>query len=198
MTRTYEITAAKILADARRMLADSRTDMPQRNDDADMIAALNEALRALVGVLPGLFTEFGAHTCTAGHLQRLAFDRATIFVRVLDLPEGDAATLTQFMPGWTSGATGAPVEFMRVAGDPEQFMVYPPAVGDEVLQVQYVAAAPDITTAADAVPVPEALAPALVEYVVGRVEMADDEHVNSGRAAALLERFTNSAKALGV
>jgi len=34
--------------------------------------------------------------------------------------------------------------------------------------------------------------------VVGRAELQDDEHFNSGRASALLERFTASVKALGI
>lgn len=198
MPRTYELTAGKVISDARRILADRHPLVAPRYTDADLLAPLNEAMSALVGVVPGLFTSLAPHVCTAGYLQTLVNARATTFLRAVDLPEGDIGALSAFAPRWTQAGQGVPREFMRLPGDPQKFAVYPPAFGGESILVQFVQAPAEITSTADRLPVPEPYGPALVEFVAGRVETADDESVNSGRADLMLKRFRESAAALGV
>jgi hypothetical protein len=56
-----------------------------------------------------------------------------------------------------------------------------------------------LTTAnfADSLPVADAFFTALVNFVVGRAELREDEYTNDGRAAGLLGGFTNSLTSNG-
>lgn len=197
MARTYTLTAATVLGNARVLLGDSNPDMSPRNTDAALLAALNEALMAMVTAAPGLFSAHGEMQCAAGYLQQVEFSRAAIFIDVIGLPEADPATLGQFMPRWMQSTPGTPENFMRIPADPLRFMVYPPATAAAPLTVRFARAPDPIGAVTDVIPVPEHYGPVLTEYVVGRAELADDEHVNSERATALLARFTESVKTLG-
>lgn len=196
MARTYTMTVGGLVTKARAMDNDARTEMGYRAEDPEFIGWLNDAVNAMVPLFPGLFTNTIAHACAAGYLQILEDTRAVSFVGVDGLPEGDANSLTDFYPGWTVTANATPREFMRVMGDPLRFMVYPPATAAAPLSVRAVLAPAPLADLADLVLVPEVFEPMLVEYMVGRAEMKDDEHANSGRAAALLERFTTGVKSL--
>lgn len=46
----------------------------------------------------------------------------------------------------------------------------------------------------DMFPLPASHVQTLADYVTARAEMADDEHVNSGRAAAFVQLFTAEAQ----
>lgn len=197
MPRTYTLTAAQVIAGARALLADTNPLMPARTSDADMLAALNDALANMVALVPALFSVQGPHNCVASYLQEIESDRVSMFMDVIGLPEADPATLSQFAPGWHTSAGGLAENYMRVPGDPLRFMLYPPATAGQVLQVRYAQQPAAIAATGSTIPVPESYAPALEEYVAGRVSLADDEHMNSGRAAALLERFAATVKALG-
>jgi hypothetical protein len=196
MTRTYHVTAGEILAEARVLLQDDRSDMGYRTPDTTLYGYLNDALGAMLSIAPGLFGRTAPLTCVPGYLQPLDFDRAAGLLNVVGMREVDEPALTEFAPGWTAGTPAAPIEWMRVKGEPLRFMTYPPAVGGETLAVRYLRAHDVVAAEADPVQVPENYKPALVEYVVGRTEIQDDEHVNTNRAGQLLERFAASVKAL--
>ena len=199
MARTYTLTIGAVIATARALINDAREDMGYRADDAELVGYLSEALRAMVAIVPGLFAESATHTCSAGARQVLEVERATAFLDIPGLHEGDMATLNSFAPGWTASAAGDAREFMRLPGEPLAFMVYPPAAADAELQVRMVVAPAVLPVdLAALLPVPEAYQPALAEYVAGRASSKDDEHTNSNRAGQLLERFTAGVKALAV
>lgn len=178
------------------MINDTRTDMGLRQQDSEMLAALNDALNAMVGLHQGLFETDGAHTCVAGYLQTLENSRAVQILDVVGLPEADLVSLAQFRPGWTTEAQATPKNWMRAAGDALRFMTYPPAQAGSALSVRFVKAPDTLTATSDLIPLPENYEPALVEYLVGRIEMKDDEHVESGRAQSLMDRFAANVKAL--
>jgi hypothetical protein len=46
--------------------------------------------------------------------------------------------------------------------------------------------------AADALPIPDEFAQAIADFITGRAELRDDEHVNSGRAVALAKLFSQA------
>lgn len=191
------MTVADLVNKARQILSDNRADMGYRAEDSELIDGLNEALQAMVGLVPGLFGDTVSHACAAGAYQVLDADRATALLDIPGLYESDLATLNQFAPGWTTATTaGAAREFLRLPGETLRFLVYPPAAGTEVLHLRIVRAPQVLDDLADVVPLPENYGPALVEYMVGRVELKDDEHVNTTRAAQLLERFAAGVKAL--
>lgn len=197
MARTYTMTAADVLASARALLSDTGAVLAVRTSDQDMLRALNEALAAMVTVAPGLFAVHGTHTCSAGYLQELQAERAALFLDVVGLPEADPVTLSQFAPGWQAHDAGTAENFMRLAGDSVRFMLYPPAAGAEQLSVRYALQPAAVAATGAVVPVPEVYQAALADYVAGRVSLADDEHMNSGRAQALLQSFAAAVTALG-
>lgn len=196
MPRTFTMTAADVIGKARTMLQDTRVDVGLRAQDPELLAALNDALQAMVGLHQGLFEADGVHTCVAGYLQTLENTRAVQLLDVVGMPEADLVTLAQFRPGWTNETQAAPRNWLRAAGDALRFMTYPPATAGAVLPVRFVEAPAALASTADVIPLPENYEPALVEYLVGRVEMKEDEHVDSGRAVALMDRFAASVKAL--
>jgi hypothetical protein len=199
MARTYTLTIGAVIATARSMLNDTREDMGYRAEDAELVGYLSEALRAMVGIVPGLFSATATHTCTAGARQQLENERAVAMLDIPGLPESDLATLNQFAPGWTAATAGATREFIRLPAEPLAFMVYPPAAAAATLAVRMVIAPAALAVdLAALLPVPEAFQPALAEYVAGRADMKNDESANSNRAGQLLERFTAGVKALGV
>lgn len=197
MARTYTLTPAALLADVRRLVNDSNADLQQRYEDADLVATLNEALRALIVARPDLGSTTAEHICDAGSLQDVGVDRSVGVVDIIGLREVDRATLDDFAPGWRSTDADTAEEWMRVPGSALAFEVFPPAAGGEALPIRVVLSLPIVTTGDLETPiaVPEAYGPSIVEYMVGRIELADDEHANSGRAAALLGRFEASLKA---
>ena len=197
MPRTYTLTVQSVLSSARFLIADKRSDMGLRNTDAELIACLNDALNAMVGVLPGLFTSIAPFPCVAGYLQVLESTRAVIFLGVVGVPQGDAMTLAQFSPSWMTATTqGEIAEYMAVEGDPLRFMVYPPSVAGQAVVVRMVVSPEPLVAVTDKVPVPENYAPALAEYVAGRTDMQEDEAAVSGRASQLMDRFLSSVKVL--
>ncbi len=198
MARSYTMTAGGLIGLARTILGDTRTDVGLRNSDAVLLGSLNEALSAMVALVPGMFPAQASFSCVHGYLQEIQTERAAVFQEVMGLPEADAATVTQFEPGWITGPAGQPENWMRVPGDPLRFMVYPPAAVGSSLVVRFAQAPLALTSLGDVLPIPEHFGPSIVEYIVARAELNDDEHVNSGRAAALLERFASSVRALGV
>lgn len=196
MPRTYTMTVESVLTPARAMLNDDRPEMDLRAADPELITALNEAIAAMVGIVPGLFAQQVAHACQAGARQALQNDRAVALLDIPGLPEADLETLNLYAPGWTTSTPGAVREFLRLPGEPLAFMVWPPAVADAALTPRAVLLPEALEALEDPIELPEVFAPALVEYVVGRVEMKDDEHVDSTRASQLMERFAAGVKAL--
>ncbi len=196
MSRTYTLTAGGVLTKARTLLNDSTPD--PRATDTELLGTLTDALNAMVGVFPGLFSVTVPYSCVTGYLQEIILDRAVMFLNVVGVPEGNEPALTQFSPGWMNGTEGAIREFMRVSGDPLRFMTDPPSPTAQALSVRVVQAPEPITATETTLPIPEVYEPALVDYVVGRAEMKDDEHANSGRASQLMELFVASVKALAL
>ena len=192
MPHTFQSKASDIISKARRMTNDAMA--PYRTSDSDALGCLNDALNALLMVRPGLFSSTGTHTTTAGAEQMLANTRAVELVEVQAGTEADRQTLNQFKPAWRSMAAGSLVNWMRVPGEPLRFDVYPPALANVTLPVRFIASPVPLVALTDLMPVSENYDQALVEYVVGRIEMQDDEHVNSTRAAQLMTRFAEQVK----
>lgn len=193
MARTYTVTANDVISAARVLLND--TDTQPRNSDPDMMDWLNEALNMALTANPALFSQIGQHVCISGFRQQVETPRSVAVLDVFGVPQTDAATLTQFIPGWHNGTQGAAQNWMRVAQEPLAFEVYPPSPNGQVLTILYVESPAPLTSLADLVPMTENYQPALIDYLVARASSIDDEHVLSGRAAAFNDRFTAAVRA---
>lgn len=187
MARTWNMTVASIESKVRIITNDTEaSDAKRRNKSPEILAWINDAVQAMVTVLPGLFAVEGTHTCAAGAYQVVDLERSVMLLDVLNIPACDMAELKRFRPAWQSDAAGPAENWMRNGDEHLSFYVYPPAVIYTDLRVLY-AKSPDPIT--DIVPVPEQYEPAIVDYVVAMCESKDDEHVSSSRAAMAMGNF---------
>ncbi|MFZ6813537.1 DUF6682 family protein [Undibacterium sp. Rencai35W] len=194
MARTFQMLVSNIITKARSLLNDTNSTTGYRQSDAELIGWLNDAFNVLLNINPALFAKNAMHTCVAGYVQTVDINRAVGFLEVVGIPEGDRVTLTLFRPNWIYDPQGATVNWMPEPSEPLRFDLYPPAQAGAQLPIRYIAAPVPFTTLADIVPISENYEAMLVEYVVGRAEVKDDEHTNSQRATQLMDRFIAQAK----
>jgi hypothetical protein len=182
------MTPQTIITSARYILNDTSTTDP-RQSDAELLGYVNDGLKTSVGLRPDLFSTVGDFTCVAGQCeQSLAFGTATALIEVLCIHGGsaltpfDIASMDHFNPGWRADTAGAAVQWARFPNDPLKFFVYPKAPADQTVDVRYVRPATAFALDDEITDLPEALHPALVDFVVFRSESKDNEHVLSQRA----------------
>lgn len=195
-------TYAAAIATARTVLND--TDSSGYTwTDADLLAYANDALAAASILRPDLFETVSTFTCAEGAIQQLP---ATV-LRVSEVfcvvggttvTEVPRETLDRFSPTWMSeDADGdvPPVNWARHPRSNRTFFVHPPAAAGTVLRMQWVAPPTRESNSNTEMPLPDSYFPAVVDYIVGRAEMRDDEHANDNRAKQMMESF---AALLGV
>lgn len=198
MTRTYQMLACQVIDKARIIINDTNAAQSgYRASDPEMLGWLNDALNLMLVMKPGLFTKTVNFPCVAGYLQTLEYPRTVEFIEVLGILECDRTALEQFLPDWRNATPAAAVHWMRVPGEPYRFDTYPSAIDAAVLPVRYIESPAILTAITDLIPVSENYEAALSEYIAGKAEIKDDEHVNSGRAAQLMDRFTSQVKGAG-
>lgn len=197
MARTYQMLVSTILSKARKLLNDANSQIEYRNTDSELIGHLNDALSMLANTKPGLFTVTADYTCVAGYKQVIEFARAIQLLEVVGIPECERSSLSQYSPGWMSGAGSANiVNWLRSPAEPLRFDVYPPALAGTVLPVLYSQAPAPLANTTETILLSENYEPALIDFIVGRAEMKDDEHVNSTRAAQMMTRFLEQIKGI--
>lgn len=193
-------TFAAAISAARTLLNDANTDLgPETWSDADLLIYLNDALAAASIVRPDLFETLSTHTCTEGAIQQLpttVLRLSEVFCVVggTTVTEVPRETLDRFSPTWMSDTADGdipPVNWARHPRSNRTFFVSPPAEAGVVLRVQWVAPPTRETDTSQSLPIPDAYFPALVDYVVGRAEMRDDEHASDGRAQAMMGSFAS-------
>lgn len=192
MARTYTLLCSEVLAKARYVLQDSTA--PYRNTDPEMLGWINDTIKTILSLVPGLFTDVVQHVCEAGFEQKLTNERASGFFSVVGVPEGDLDTLTLFSPGWQNAAQGPIVNWLRAANDPLGFYCTPPATAGQTLQVNAVITPTPLTLLTDLIPVPEAYEPAIIDYIVAMAQLKDDEAVDAARQQLLMANFASRIK----
>jgi hypothetical protein len=192
------MTPQQIINDARYVLNDT-VSTRYRNTDAELLGWVNDALDAMVGVLPQLFAVTSAHTCTAGAEQAPSFARLVAILDVQRITGGaailraDKAALDAFRPAWYSDASGAAANWFPHQASPKKFLLYPPSANGQSVDVVF-AQAPVALALDDVVPVSDNYQPALVSFVVGMASSKDDEATNTNRAAQAKADFVAMIK----
>ena len=188
------MTPKEIIQSARLLLND--TGIQARQSDAELLGYVHDALRECATLAPQLFLTTGDMECVPDATEQgLSYADVQALVDVIRVKggravlRGDLATLSAFNPLWGDSTAGAAVNWMPYPGDPLRFYIYPKAPPGQVLEIKYVRNPTAFALTAEITDLPEALRPALIDYVVGRAEMKDDEHVNSGRATAAYQQF---------
>jgi len=194
------MTPATIIAAARDTLNDEDSEL-YRTSDAKLVAFVNAGLGEVSRLAPQLFNTLGDFDCIANQCdQTINFSDAQAIVDVLCIhggnvvPECDMATMDAFLPGWRSAAAGAAINWMRKPNDPLRFFIYPQAPADQTLDVMYVKNPATVALNDVITELPDSLQSALALYLIWRCDWKDDEHANSGRAAASYQAFVAMVK----
>lgn len=199
------MTPQDIINQARRITNDAGTSAAiYRQDDAELVSYVNEALKEAVVLRPDLFSTVGDMTCMEGQCeQSITFLDALGLLDVLCIHDGRALTpfdrvsMDQFRPGWRNDPAGMAQNWAPLQGDPLQFFIYPKAPAGQVLDIRYVRN-PGVYALNDTIgDLPSTYAPALAWGVVAWAESKDDEHVNSQRATFARQRFVELVKGGG-
>lgn len=162
----------------------------------DLLQYANDALDQMVTIASHLFNTEGEVECVPDEtIQSVSYDDAHALVDIRRVKDGpavtraDRAALDAYDPNWQSPANaGMAVNWLAIEGDPVRFLVYPPAPTGQVLKIIYTRI-PGEYDEGDETDIPETYSDAIADYIVGRAESRDDEHVNSGRAAQFLASF---------
>jgi len=194
-------TPQDTITTARYLINDTDAISP-RQSDAELLGYFNDGLRELSSLRPDLFQTIGDYTCIAGQCdQQITFPDAQGIAQVLSIHSGaaltpfDIPTMDAFNPSWRADTAAAATQWSRFASDPLRFYIYPKApVTLQTLDVLYIKNPAALLVGDTITEVPSGMIPALVDYVVYRAMSKDDEHSNSGRAAASLTAFVSKVK----
>lgn len=195
------MTPQTIITTVRAIVNDADVVL-YRNSNTTLLGYVNDGIKEISSLQPSLFTTIITHTCAVGEVeQTITFPEVQAIVKVMSLHDGAALTpfdmpsMDQFNPNWRTDTAGTATQWSRLAGDPLRFFIYPKApVAAQNIDLICVAI-PTVLAIGDTVTeLPAAYEPALVDYVVYRVESTDDEHVDTQRAAGHYAAFVAKVK----
>ena len=158
-----------------------------------MLVHANNAILRLAEAKPELFAENVWNPTAAGTVEQAYSTRQIVNVTAVRLGTDergllplDVLTLSAWDPKWRAAAPDVPRQASVI--DRDRFILYPPPKEGVQALIRHVKVPTGY--AADAtVPLPRSFLPPLTDYVTGMAEFADEEHVNSMRAAQLLQAF---------
>lgn len=194
-------TPTDIITTARALYNDVDSVL-YRKEDTELLRYVNEGMREISSLQPALFMSIGDITCAVGAVeQAVTFADAQALVDVLCIHGGsalipfDMETMNAFRPGWRTDTAAPAVQWARKEGDPLRFFIYPKAPATaQALDVMYIRNPTALALTDTISEIPAGYTPALTDYVVYRAESTDDEHSNSGRAAAHYQMFIAKLK----
>lgn len=168
--------------------------------DADLLQYANDALDAMLPLVPHYFYERGDLTCTAdSSAQTVSFADAHALVSVDRIKDGavilpaSKPELDRYDTSWMTAASAAAVNWLPHADSSVRFYLYPPAPADQVVEVTYVRIPSEYAIGADT-ELPMTMGPVIADYIVAMAMLRDDEHVNANRAQAALASFVGRLK----
>ncbi len=189
------MTPQDIITDARGILNDTDATQP-RNTDAELLRYVNDGLLEVAALRPSLFSDTQAFTCAANQCdQAIALTVGTQVLDVVSIQGGaaltmfDSMTLDQFRPGWRNDTAGTPEQWSLVKSDPQRFDLYPRPSSALTLTIRVSATPPTYAIGDTIALLPDVYKPALVDYVINRAELKDDEHVLTQRSTLMYASF---------
>ena len=193
------MTPQDIILGVRRITGDE--EIPLKDTDAQLLARINDCLSVMVDIRPDLFSATGAHVCSAGPDQTLAFARARSILEVVSITAGpavlpaDRGAMDRFNPGWRNSTGAAASNWMPIPDSPLSFSLYPPALSGQSVDVRYVQPHAILTTTSSTINLLPNYGPAIEAYVVWIADAGDDPDKYSSTSVAFLGQF---AALLGV
>lgn len=189
------MTPQEIITDARGILNDTDVLQP-RNSDAELLRYVNDGLLEVAQLRPVLFSNTVSFVVVANKCaQEVPLSSGSEILEVIGLTGGAALTvfdrdaMDSFRPAWRNDTAGTPEQWAPVKSDPMRFDLYPRPSAALSVDLR-VSDTPPIYALNDSVELlPDTFRPALVDYVVHRAELKDDEHVLTQRSALMYTAF---------
>lgn len=196
------ILASALIENVRRLTHDADPSA-YRNSDAEILAWMSEAQRAVCRIKPVAHTIISTLTLAAGAKQALPAG-ATAIVSVIRNTSGGAISRTtrrnldEFIPDWFTATQQATIQHFAYdqAINEDVFYVYPPAVLGTQVDAEYAIPPGDIASATDPIDVDDIYADALQNYVLFRLYSKETEDAAAaGIAASYLKLFAEEVAA---
>ncbi len=163
--------------------------------ESELLGYLNEALRATAFVKPDMYPVQTFVTPTAGVLQTLPTDGVAILdiTRnasgrvVTQVDEGLLEEANRFWPG----ATQQPVveHFTADPRNPRRYRLFPPNDGAGSIELLYGATPPNLSYAAEDVPVPESYQTALTNFILSRAYSKNSKKQDLSKASYYMQQW---------
>lgn len=185
-------TPQDVITEVRSAIQDATT--PYRYDDAAILRAVNHCLKRIALLRPDLFALVTTLATVAGTVQTAPTDSIRM-IDVLQVQGGgnvnevNRETLDLMYSTWQAGATGTCQDWMRHVRNPNQFFVYPPSAGGEVLIIEYSQAPRTYSIGESIALLSDAYFPVLVDCVVWWMESYDNESVANQRAQMFMQSW---------
>lgn len=181
------MTPQEIIDEARVLISDDNSLMPERFSDNDLLGFVNQAVKRACSMRPDLFIVSTDVTPTVGQIEQELPATVTRIMEVhrvvggAAIGEVDKQTMDRSAPSWTTETAGTPVNWMRHPRNPRRYYLYPrPATGTQ-LTMEYIEVPDDYVLAAT-IGLPDSYKSALIDCVVYLAEVVDNEHVETQRA----------------
>ena len=194
------MTPQTVIDTARYVVNDTVSTL-YRQANTELLAYVNAGIQEASALRPEWFYSVTTFSCTAGQVeQNISPTTAQELVKVISVNGGNIVTpfdmdaMDRFRPGWRVETAGAAQQWGRFTNDGLRFFVYPKAPVSQTLDVLVVTVPTTLALTDPITEVPTAVEAALADYVIYRAESKDDEHVNSGRAAAAYQSFVAKIK----
>lgn len=156
----------------------------------ELLDWLNESYQAITGIKPDASSVNGEITCTAGTKQQIPADGLMLLDVVRNITGGGMAVIRTSRAAldatrrrWHGEEPQLEVEqFVFDDQDPRHFYVYPPALATTKLEIIYAsvptphAAEQATENSHEVIRLPDAYAPAMVDYILSRAYAKDAEH----------------------
>jgi hypothetical protein len=191
------MTPQEVITQARVLINDDNSLMPERFSDTEMLGFVNQAIKRAAMVRPDLFIISDDITPTVDQVEQ---ELSTNVTRIMEvhrvvgggaIGEVDKETMDRSAPNWTTETSGAPVNWMRHPRNPRRYFLYPaPSTGTEI-SVEYIEV-PDDYAIGDTMGLADSYRSAIVDCVVYLAEAVDNESVDTERAKQFYTSFLQS------
>lgn len=193
------MTPQQVINEARVLINDDNSLMPERFSDAELLGFVNQAIKRMCVVRPDLFIVSEDVTPIAGYAEQNFPASVTRIMEIQRVVNGDAIgevdkdTMDRSYPSWVIATAGTPVNWMRHPRNPRKYFLYPPPTADIRINAEYIEV-PDDYALSDTIALPDSYKTAVIDLVVFLAEVVDNENVETARAKNFLE---SAMQALG-
>lgn len=190
--------ASTIIARVQTQLIDEDAT---RWSEIELLRWLSDGQRLVATLVPGSTATVTTMSTANGARQAIPPDGIRLIAVVRNVGGGsvtqiDRTALNAQRPNWPSDpATRAAKFYSMDPADLRTFYLYPPAKGQQI-EVVYAVVPPEVTSITQNISVPDQYAPALVDYILYRAHMKDDDGVQNGSAQGYYTTFTQFLSAM--